>query len=119
MLKNALARSLVNDLNTLPRQNNAVVPICPKGVSGSPACDRPGDNLSLNCHNSGLRELAQSLYVVCERLYRGTPTRSSQVEVSVGAVLRGLQSAGRCKECSIAFKDRHMGFVALLHRQEV
>ena len=35
MLKTALPRSVVNDLNTLPRQKNAVVPICPEGCRGA------------------------------------------------------------------------------------
>ena len=37
MLKNALPRSLVNDLNNLPRQNIAVAPICPSRVVEEPS----------------------------------------------------------------------------------
>ena len=103
MLKNALPRSLVNDLNNLPRQNIAVAPICPSRCRG--AQPLIADNLSVKCSTSSLRKLLHGLCLIL-RIYTRAPSSShtsATYKQQVGLALD--TSGGRpVKGCSIAFK---------------
>ena len=64
MLKNALPRSLVNDLNKLPRQNIAAAPICPLRCRGAQPLIASVTTSSVEDSTSSLGKLLQGLWLV-------------------------------------------------------